>query len=231
MLQPHHPDVTHPPSQPTTRATLSLDENYLNCPEPAFHQRDTHPEKARRCVGRKEPVADRLDSAQDTVFSNCAGKRTPITCARIAPTVPRFLRPTAPTRSLPQRFMRNNSTMQPANSQPSPPTTIRHGVWGDTSPPAPPSARPSPWGKPTDPYSGDLASYDPATMRRAQQMLEATLARPNPTPSRAIVQNELNFIRIRTEPEKRAAEICAALAGPASPMRTSLRICRTLAGS
>ena len=70
-------------------------------------------------------------------------------------------------------------------------------------------------GKATDPYSGDIASYDDATMRRAQQMLESLLAQPNPTPSRAIIQSELNFIRIRTEPEKRAAEISAALAGPA----------------
>ena len=52
-------------------------------------------------------------------------------------------------------------------------------------------------------------------MRRAQQMLESLLHQPNPKPSRAIIQDELNFIRIRTEPEQRAAEISAALAGPA----------------
>jgi hypothetical protein len=52
-------------------------------------------------------------------------------------------------------------------------------------------------------------------MQRAQTMLEALLAHPNPTPSRAIVQDELNFVLIRTDPEKRTAEISAALAGPA----------------
>ena len=70
-------------------------------------------------------------------------------------------------------------------------------------------------GKATNPYSGDLASYDADTMQRAQQMLESILQQPNPKPSRAIIQDELNFVRIRTEPEQRAEEIGIALAGPA----------------
>ncbi len=73
--------------------------------------------------------------------------------------------------------------------------------------------------KATDPYSGDLAGYDRDTMVRAQHMLEALLKQPNPAPSRAIIQDELNFIRIRTEPTQRVAEICAALAGPAPDPR------------
>jgi hypothetical protein len=71
-------------------------------------------------------------------------------------------------------------------------------------------------GKTTNPYSGDLASYDADTMQVAQQMLESILQQPYPTrPSRAIIQSELNFIRIRTEPEQRAKDIGIALAGPA----------------
>jgi hypothetical protein len=46
-------------------------------------------------------------------------------------------------------------------------------------------------------------------------MLESLLKQPDPKPSRAIIQEELNFIRIRTEPGKRVSEICDALAGPA----------------
>ncbi len=46
-------------------------------------------------------------------------------------------------------------------------------------------------------------------------MLESILQQPYPKPSRAIIQDELNFIRIRTEPEQRAKEIGIALAGPA----------------
>jgi len=51
------------------------------------------------------------------------------------------------------------------------------------------------------------------TMMRAQHMLESLLKRPDPGPSRAVLQHELNFIRIRTEPTQRVAEICSALAG------------------
>jgi hypothetical protein len=69
-------------------------------------------------------------------------------------------------------------------------------------------------GKATDPYSGDLASYDSDTMLHAQQMLESLAAQPKPAPSRAIVRDELNFVLIRTDPDKRAADLCAGLAGP-----------------
>jgi hypothetical protein len=69
-------------------------------------------------------------------------------------------------------------------------------------------------GKPTDPWSGDLATFDLATMRQAQQMLEAIRTQPGRGPSEAAVKAELNLVRLRTEPEKRVAEICAALAGP-----------------
>ncbi|MGB7136582.1 MAG: hypothetical protein WBD46_14925, partial [Acidobacteriaceae bacterium] len=67
-------------------------------------------------------------------------------------------------------------------------------------------------GKVTNPYSGDLASFDMATMQQAQTMLEGLLAHPEP--SRHAVEQELNFVRLRTEPEMRVAEICAGLAGP-----------------
>lgn len=68
--------------------------------------------------------------------------------------------------------------------------------------------------KPTDPYSGALATFDMATMRLAQAMLENLQRARNVEPSRKAVTLELNFIRLRTEPEKRVQEICAALAGP-----------------
>lgn len=69
-------------------------------------------------------------------------------------------------------------------------------------------------GKPTDPFSGELAGFDMATMRQAQAVLERLSAEKDPQPSRHAVEMELNFVRIRTEPGKRLQEICAALAGP-----------------
>ncbi len=49
----------------------------------------------------------------------------------------------------------------------------------------------------------------------AQQMLESISQQPNPKPSRSIIQDELNFVRIRTEPGQRAKEIGFVLTGPA----------------
>lgn len=66
----------------------------------------------------------------------------------------------------------------------------------------------------TDPWSGDLAVFDAKAMQAAQWKLETLLKQPNPAPSRRAVQAELNFVRIRTEPQARMAEICAALADP-----------------
>jgi hypothetical protein len=50
-------------------------------------------------------------------------------------------------------------------------------------------------------------------MHRAQQMLEALPFAPD-GPSRRVVTDELNFVLMRTDPERRIAELCAALAGP-----------------
>ena len=52
-------------------------------------------------------------------------------------------------------------------------------------------------------------------MKQALKMLESLLAEPHSAPSREAITAELNFIRIRTEPAKRIAEISASLEGPA----------------
>ncbi len=69
-------------------------------------------------------------------------------------------------------------------------------------------------GKTTDEYSSDLADFDAATMHTAQQMLQNLLAHLPAGLPREVVEGELNFVRIRTEPDERAAEVCIALAGP-----------------
>jgi hypothetical protein len=50
-------------------------------------------------------------------------------------------------------------------------------------------------------------------MLQAQHMLESLLNERDVAPTRQAILRELNFIRIRTEPDKRVNEICAALAG------------------
>ena len=53
-------------------------------------------------------------------------------------------------------------------------------------------------------------------MQEAQNLLESLLNDHDPALSRQAILNELNFVRIRTEPEKRISEICTALEGPAT---------------
>ena len=69
-------------------------------------------------------------------------------------------------------------------------------------------------GPKTDPWSAEVASFDMKTMQEAQTMLEALLKKHDPALKRETIVAELNFVRLRTEPERRVAEICAALAGP-----------------
>jgi len=61
---------------------------------------------------------------------------------------------------------------------------------------------------------GELATFDPALMQQAAALLQSLLqSKPSGISSQAI-QNELDFVRIRTEPLARARDLSAALAGP-----------------
>ena len=193
---------------------IVIDQNYLNCPGPAFdNARLTLTSRARSWGKESSWLMDWI-RGQDAVFSNCAGN------AVVLP---------APAPSGSPALLRADRAYQIASAvfyerQFDAATQQFEAIAHDSA---------SPWqqwgaylaaratvrkafamGKATDPFSGDLASYDADTMRRAQKMLESLLRQPNPKPSRAVIQDELNFIRIRTEPTQRVAEICAALAGP-----------------
>lgn len=201
--------------------TIVFDENYLNCPDGAFSNAVLTLNKRASAWGAHSPALADWIRAQDAVFSNCAGK---------TPTMPAPAHEGSPILLAADRAYQIASAtlyakqFHEAARQFAAIATDRNSPW-------------SPWGeylaaratvreafaigKASDPYSGELATYDPGTMQRAQQMLEALLAQPDPTPSRAIIQSELNFVRIRTEPQTRAAEICAALSGPAPDLNFS----------
>jgi len=200
---------------PDYEGNIVFDESYLNCPDPAFTTATLTLSKRADAWGKNgQWLADWIHG-QDAVFSNCAGKSA-TSPAAAAPDSPALLKADrayqiASAAFYAKQFDEAASQFAAiAADQGSP-----WAPWGQYLAARATVRKAFAMGKATDPYSSDLASYDAATMQRAQTMLEALLAQPNPTPSRAIVQEELNFIRIRTEPEKRAAEICAALAGPA----------------
>jgi len=61
---------------------------------------------------------------------------------------------------------------------------------------------------------GEVTTFDPALMQQAADLLQSLLKQNLPGAPRQAIQNELDFIRIRTEPLVRARELAAALAGP-----------------
>ncbi len=203
------------PSFPTDyEGNIVFDPNYLNCPDDAF-ARATLTLKSRAAAwGKQSPWLVDWIHGQDAVFSNCDGKNVTIP-SPAATGSPALLRADRAYQIAAATFYAkqfDEAARQFAAIAAD--STSPWRSWGQYLTARATVREAFAMGKPTNPYSGNLASYDAATMQHAQQMLEALLAQPNPTPPRAIIQSELNFIRIRTEPEKRAAEISAALAGP-----------------
>jgi hypothetical protein len=208
------PPSSAQPAPPENSGNLVIDNNYLNCPDPAFTNAAITVNNRAGVWGAHSPWLADWIHAQDAVFSNCDGK-TAATPASAPADSPALLKADRAYQLASAAFYRkqfddaarqfaaiaadNNSPWQPWGTYLAARATVRKAFS---------------MGKATDPYSGDLATYDPATMLRAQQMLEALLTQRSPMPSRATILAELNFIRIRTEPETRATEISAALAGP-----------------
>jgi hypothetical protein len=196
--------------------TIVFDQNYLNCPNPAFtNAAITLNKRAATWEHENSALLDWI-RGQDAVFANCDGKSASIPAAAPAGSPPLLIADRAYqiasatfyAQQYPEAAQKFEAIAQDKESP--------WSKWGEYLAARATVREAFAMGKKTDPYSGDLATYDDATMHRAQKMLESLLAQPNPEPSKTIVQTELNFIRIRTEPEARAAEICAALAGPAS---------------
>ena len=194
---------------------IVFDENYLNCPDPAFANATLALSKRADTWGKQSAWLTDWIRAQDAVFSNCAGKAANL--PSVAPAnSPALLKADRAYQIASAAFYAKQfdeaarqfeAIAQDKNSP--------WQRWGAYLAARATVRKAFAMGQATDPYSGDLASFDMDTMKRAQQMLETLLKEPNPAPSRTAIQGELNFIRIRTEPEKRVAEICNALAGPA----------------
>lgn len=190
--------------------------DYLNCPDAAYANAVLTLNKRAAAWGNQSPHVVDWIRAQDAVFSNCAGKTASIPA--LAPNdAPALLRADRAYQLASAAFYAkqfDDAARQFASIAGDPGSPWRD--WGAYLAARATVRKAFAMGKATDPYSGDIATYDTATMQRAQQMLASLRAQPDPKPSRAILETELNFIRIRTEPDRRAAEICAALTGPSS---------------
>jgi hypothetical protein len=208
--------VEQKPSFPIDwQGNIVIDDNYLNCPDAAFQNATVILEnRVQKWGADSRWLADWI-RGQDVVFSNCSAKSA--TSPTPAPAdSPVLLKQDRAYQLASAAFY--TGQFDQAAQQFAAIAADRDSPWSEWG--AYLEARATvrkafAMGKASDPWSGDLASFDLETMRRAQKILEDALALHRPTPSRGTIENELNFIRIRTEPEKRAAEIAAALAGPA----------------
>lgn len=193
---------------------IVFDESYLNCPDPAFVNATLTLTKRANTWGKQSPWLLDWIHAQDAVFANCTSK-TAVLPPPAADAGPALLKADRAYQTASATFYAKQFD-EAARQFAAIAADINSpwNAWGPYLAARATVRKAFAMGKATDPYSGDLASYDNDTMRRAQRMLESLLQQPDPKPSRTIIQDELNFIRIRTEPTQRVAEICSALAGP-----------------
>lgn len=189
-------------------------EYYLNCPGPSFLTAVLTLRKRAATWGKSNSSLRDWIRAQDAVFSNCDGKTAAM--------------PSAAPAGAPALLSADRAYQIAA-------ANLYAGKYDEAAQQfaAIAADKESPWhemgiylaaraivrkafalGKGSNPYSEGIADFDPGVMNRAQQILEHELSSPHPASLRNDLQAELNFIRIRTEPEKRAAEISAALTGP-----------------
>jgi hypothetical protein len=212
------------PSVPAPNQDIAVDlssgnfhyqSNFLNCSDHAFQTATLTIRKRAATWGKSSLTLLDWVHAQDAVFSNCNGKDASMPAA--APSnSPALLRADrayqiAAANFYAQKF--NEAARQftaIAADKDSP-----WQEWGNYLAARATVRKAFVESKGANAFSEDRADFDTATMQQAQHILERERASPHPQPSRFDLEAELNFIRIRTEPEKRATEICAALAGPA----------------
>lgn len=194
---------------------MAFDQGYLNCPNAAFENATLILSRRAGTWGAKSPWLSDWIHAQDAVFSNCSSKTASLPPSATSDS-PALLKADRAYQIASATFYAKQFDNAEREFE-----AIAHDKaspwqpWGAYLAARATVRKAFATGNVTDPYSGDLASFDMDTMKRAQQMLESLLQQPNPQPSRNVIQSELNFIRIRTEPDKRLSEISIALAGPA----------------
>ncbi|WP_058188413.1 hypothetical protein [Terracidiphilus gabretensis] len=213
---PAHPiDPSQPDRFTNAAGAIIFQGDYLNCPDPAYANALLTLRKRAATWGNSSPALFDWIRGQDTVFSNCNGQTTTIPSPALANS-PILLRADRAYQIAAANLYakKYDEAAQQFTAIAGDKDSPWHD-WGTYLAARATVRKAFATGKTTDPYSGDLANFDPATMKQAQQMLESLLAEPHPVPSREAITAELNFIRIRTELAKRIAEISAALTGPA----------------
>ena len=189
--------------------------DFLNCPGAAFKTATLTLNSRVSSWGAQSPYLKDWLTAQDSVFANCSGKTTAMP-APAPPNSPPLLIADRAYQTAAAVFYAGKydearrEFLLIAQDKDSP-----WHSWGDYLAARSLVRLAFDEAKKTDPWSGNLASFNPERMRSAQQMLEVLLKHHSPGISHQTILDELNFVRMRTEPDKRIAEVATALAGPA----------------
>jgi hypothetical protein len=187
----------------------------LNCPKGAFSTAVLTIHQRTQTWGARNPWLIDWLHAQDAVFTNCGSKAAQRPSAAPS-TAPPLLRADRAYQSAAADFYaRKYDDARAAFEAIAKDTDSPWRAWGAYLAARSVVRHAFSMGPKSQEFSLDLAGFDMGTMREAQRMLEKLAAQPPNGLPREAVEGELDFVRIRTEPDLRLAEICAALAGPA----------------
>jgi hypothetical protein len=184
------------------------------CPDPAFRSAALTLDSRAASWGKESPWLVDWIRAQDAVFSNCAGKSAALP-ARAPEGSPALLKADRRYQDAAAAFYAGQ--VDEARERFEAVAQDQGSSWrylGQYLAARALVRKAFAMSSKTDPWSGEVAGFDRKTMQAAQTMLEGLLKQHDPALKRETILAELNFVRMRTEPEKRVAEICAALAGP-----------------
>jgi hypothetical protein len=186
----------------------------VNCPNAAFKTAVLTLNRRAETWGRKSAWLTEWIHAQDAVFTNCDGKRAEFPSAAPAGAPALLHADRAYQAAAANFYARKYDEARAGFEAISEDADSPWRPWGGYLAARSMVRKAFAMGKTTNEYSLDLADFDMDAMRQAQKILEKLLADTPDGLPREAVEGELKFVRIRTELDERAVEICAALAGP-----------------
>jgi hypothetical protein len=194
----------------------SYETNFINCGPSSFETAIATLQARAKTWGAKGPELVDWIKGQDAVFSNCSDGPLALP-APAAPDAPALLKADrayqiAAAQFYGMRFGDARAGFEAVGHDEGSPWNgiarylaarclIRQAFYAQ-------DARGAEWGSP--------APFDPSLMRQAADLLKSLLKENLPGISRHAIQSELDFVRIRIEPDARLRELSAALTGPKS---------------
>jgi hypothetical protein len=187
----------------------------VNCPNAAFTTAALTIHQRTQTWGAKNPWLIDWLHAQDAVFTNC-GSKTALRPSAAPSAAPPLLRADRAYQSAAAAFYAHQyDDARAAFAAIAADADSPWHAWGGYLAARSVVRKAFSLGPKSEEFSLQLAGFDMDTMREAQKMLEKLAAHPPDGLPREAIESELAFGRMRTEPDLRVAEVCAALAGPA----------------